>query len=176
LRFLLRLFVLSLFSVTAFAGLTEIVDQHNNLQLGKATTISAPYEVAVAHARFQLQEGVVTPVMAGATKAGVFLSGSGTYSYETTDQDEFSAVRYNAKHSDVAAKVTPDRISFSGTFKSLLLIANGVPDPVGSPGAAPADVFEALQEQFGRRWTNSPPAHLLALRALNTPSARMTIA
>src|SRR5687768_15597514 len=80
----------------AAVTLTDVLARYGNPQLGESQD-GAGYEVSAGNARFQLQQGSVTPVLAGSDTIGMFLAGTGTFRYETANKDEFTAVRYNAK-------------------------------------------------------------------------------
>src|SRR5688572_26602938 len=127
------LFVLCL-SLSAFAAPTvaELMKKHTDLTVGAAKSVTA-FTVSVGHMNIVLDSGTVTPVMAGDEQVGLFLNGSGTFTYETVNKDELTLVRYNAKHSDVAAQIAGDKATVTEKFKSVLLRGNGLPVAAGDP-------------------------------------------
>lgn len=174
-RQLPRLFLVLCLSLPAFAAPTvaELVEKHRNLTLGEGTTVAAPFTVSVGHMTVVLNSGTVAPVMAGDQQVGLFLNGSGTFTYESVNKDELTALRYNAKHADLAVPPGADKATIKEGFKSVLLRGNGLPAVTGNAAAAPAAPFTELRELFAREHFSEPAEHLFVLQALNAPSARV---
>jgi len=167
------LFVLCL-AVPAFAAPTalELVEKYRNLTVGEGKTVSA-FKVNVGHMNIVLDQGTVAPVMAGDQQVGLFLAGGGTFTYETVNKDELTALRYNAKHADLAVPPSTDKLTIREQFKSVLLRGNGLPEVTGAAASAPSGPFNESRELFAREFWAEPSEHLFVLQALNAPAARV---
>jgi len=161
-----------LFAADTVAG---FVERHESLQLGDTKSVTN-FTVSVGHATFTLPSGTVSTVLAGSTPAGLFLHGAGTFHYESANKDEFSAIRYNAKDADIPVTVTADKATFDQGFTSVVLRGNGLPAVNGTAAAADAAALAELRQLFDRQQFVTPPAHTLAMQALNAPDARIVYA
>lgn len=173
-RHAFRLLLVLCLSIPAFAAPTvaELMKKHTDLSVGAAKSVTG-FKVEVGHMNIVLDSGTVTPVMAGDEQVGLFLNGSGTFTYETVDKDELTLLRYNAKHADVAAQIAGDKATVTEKFKSVLLRGNGLPVAAGDPVAAPQAQFTELRELFAQQAFTEPPEHLFVLQALNAPASRV---
>ncbi|HEV7243076.1 MAG TPA: M1 family aminopeptidase [Thermoanaerobaculia bacterium] len=170
-RFFRLLLVLCL-SVPAFAApaVADLVQKYSKLTLGEAKAASTAFPVTVGHMKFVLDSGTVTPVMAGDQQVGLFLNGSGTFTYESANKDELPTLKYNAKHADVSLQGS----SITEKFKSVLLRGNGLPAPAGDAAAAPAAPFKEAREMVERsRFGFDRAEYVFVLQALNAPASRL---
>lgn len=169
-----RLLVVLCLAVPALAapGAADLVQQHKNLTLGEGKTVSA-FTVSVGHMNVVLDSGTAAPVLAGGQQVGLFLSGSGTFTYQTANKDELTALQYNAKHADLAVKPAAGSATITEKFKSVLLRGNGLPELAGAAAAAPGAPFNELRELFGRQTFADPDEYLFVLHALNAPASRV---
>jgi hypothetical protein len=175
---LFRAALLCLLSLPLFAatGLVDTVKQYRDLSLGTAKSVT-DYRFTVGHATFSLPSGTVTPVLAGERQVGVYLSGSGTFTYESANKDEFVTMRSNAKDGDVKLQAGADKVAYTDAFKGVLLLGNGLPAATGADAAAPAAQFAEDQALFERDdFLTVPVGHLFAYQALEDPAARVVYA
>jgi hypothetical protein len=86
--------------------LSDLVASYEKLRLGDAHT-ATNVAITSGHATYTLPSGTVSPVFAGDKQVGLFLAGNGTFHYETTNKDEFPALRYNGKHGGVSFAAAP---------------------------------------------------------------------
>ena len=172
-RFAVRFLLAVCLSVPAFAAatVTDLLQKHKALTLGEAKAATG-FKVSVGHLTVTLDNGTVTPVMAGDQQVGLFLNGGGSFTYETVNKDELTVVRYNAKHADVAVQVTADKATVAGKFKNVLLRGNGLPAATGDAATAPAAQFKENVDLFERQVGADPAEYLFVLQALNAPSSR----
>ena len=173
-RFAVRFLLAVCLSVPAFAAatVTDLIQKNKGLTLGEAKSVNG-FKVSVGHLTITLASGTVAKVMAGDQQAGLFLSGSGTFTYETVNKDELTAVRYNAKHADVAVQVAADKATVTEPFKSVLLRGNGLPEVTGEAVPAPAPHFREHRDLFERQVGADPADYVFVLQALNAPSSRL---
>jgi hypothetical protein len=173
-RQLCRLLLVVCLSVSAFGAPTvaELMQKYTNLTLGEAKGGSA-YKVSVGHMNLVLDSGTVTKVMAGDQQVGLFLNGSGTFTYETVSKDELTALKYNAKNADLAVQPTADKATITEKFAGVLLRGSGFPEVAGAAGAAPQAPFKELRELFARQQFADPAEHVFVLQALNAPTSRV---
>jgi len=173
-RHAFRLLLVLCLSVSAFAAPTvaELMKKHTDLTVGASKSVTA-FKVEVGHMNVVLDSGTVTPVMAGDEQVGLFLNGSGTFTYETVDKDELTVLRYNAKHADVSAQIAGDKATITEKFTNVLLRGNGLPVAAGDPVVAPQAQFTELRELFARQQLAEPSEHLFVLQALNAPASRL---
>ncbi|HEX6094817.1 MAG TPA: M1 family aminopeptidase [Thermoanaerobaculia bacterium] len=158
--------------VVAAPGAAELVQQQKSLTLGEGKTVSA-FTVSVGHMNVVLDSGTVAPVLAGGQQVGLFLSGSGTFTYQTVNKDELTALRYNAKHADLAVQPTATEATIKEKFKSVLLRGNGLPEVTGAAAPAPGTAFNDHRELFARQTFADPDEYLFVLHALNAPASRV---
>jgi hypothetical protein len=168
--------VVCLSAVPLFAaGLTETVKSYEELTVAPGRSV-ANYTVTIGHATFSLASGRVVPVMAGGLQAGIYLSGSGTFQYDSTNKDEFVVMRANAKDGDVKLTSSNDKVTFSDRFTSVLLLGTGFPEPAGAEVAAASD-FAAHRELFARAYyLRTPIGHDFAHQQLDAPNAKLVYA
>lgn len=161
-------------AVPAFAAatVTDLVQKNKALTLGEAKTATG-FKVSVGHLNVTLSSGTVSKVMAGDQPVGLFLSGSGTFTYETVNKDELTAVRYNAKHADVPVQGAGEKATITEPFKSVLLRGNGLPEVTGEAATAPAAPFKEHRDLFERQMGVDPAEYVFVLQALNAPSSRL---
>lgn len=169
-----RLLLVLCLSLPAFAAPTvsELMKKYTELTAGEGKSVSA-FQVSVGHLSVVLDSGTVAPVMAGDQQVGLFLSGSGTFIYESVNRDELTALRYNAKNVDVAVQGDGDKATITQKFKSVLLRGNGLPEAAGAAAASPQTQFAELRELFARQRFTEPAEHLFVLQALNAPASRV---
>jgi hypothetical protein len=154
------------FAADTVAGLVE---KYAALTLGEAKAVTS-FPVSVGHMKLVLDSGTVTPVMAGDQQVGLFLNGSGTFTYESANKDELPTLKYNAKHANVPLSGS----SIREQFKSVLLRGNGLPAPTGAAATAPAAPFAEVREQVEKsKFGFDRAEHVFVLQALNAPSARV---
>ncbi len=172
-RYLSRLLLVLCLAVPTFAAPTaaELVQKYRALTVGEGKTVSG-FKVEVGHMTLVLSSGTVSPVMAGEQQVGLFLNGSGTFTYETVNKDELTVLRYNAKHADLGVQPTADKATISESFKSVLLRGNGLPEVTGDAAAVPGAPFRELREVFERQALADPAEYLFVLQALNAPASR----
>ena len=170
-----RLLLVLCLSVPAIAapGAAELVAKYRNLTVGEAKTIGSPLTVTAGHMTVVLSRGTVAPVMAGEEQVGLFLDGAGTFTYETVNKDELTALRYNAKHADLTVQPTTEKATITETFKSVLLRGNGLPEVTGEAAAAPEAAFKENRELFARQTLADPSEYLFVLQTLNDPASRV---
>ena len=173
-RTLVRLLLVLCLVTPLFAAPTveQLMNQHTSLKLGEAKTVTG-FTVTVGHATFTLPSGTVSVVLAGDTPAGLFLHGQGTFTYETSNKDELTSFKYNAKNADLPVTIAGDKGSVKETFKSVLLRGNGLPEVTGAATAAPGAALDELRQILERETFAEPGEHALVLQALNAPSARV---
>ena len=173
-RFAARLLLAVCLSVPAFAAPTaeELVQRYKKLTLGEAKSVSG-FKVSVGHLNVMLDSGTVAPVMAGEEQVGLFLNGAGSFTYESVNKDELTALRYNAKHADLGVPPATDKATITEKFKSVLLRGNGLPEVSGAAAAAPAAPFAELREMFERQQIAYPAEYVFVLQALNAPASRV---
>ena len=170
----IRLLLVLCLAVPAFAApsAADLVAKYRNLSVGEGKTVSK-FQVSVGHMNVVLDQGTVAPVMAGDQQVGLFLHGPGTFTYETVNKDELTALRYNAKHADLAVQPTAEKATITEKFKSVLLRGNGLPEAGGDTAAAPAPAFTENRELFARQTLADPAEYLFVLQALNAPASRV---
>lgn len=171
LRRILLLVTLPLLASFAHAEtVTELVAAYRNLRLG--STRPAPMTFTAGHGTYTLASGTASAVLAGERQVGLFLSGAGTFGYETTNKDELTAVRYNARHNDIQGVVIDaEKAVIKDSFQSVLLLGNGLPEIAGE-GASSQSEFDKHQALFARSALSiSPAAHILAYQKLDNPQA-----
>jgi hypothetical protein len=166
--------LLSLFSVSALAAsnVADLVSRYRSATLGEAKQVSN-LEYAVGHAKLTVVSGIAAPVMAGEEQVGVFIQGTGSFRYETTNADEFAAVRYNAKNARVKLQSSADKLTVEEPVRSVLLLGSALPAIEGSPATAPTSEFGRNRGLFERQFDRAPFEHLLAFHALDTPAAKV---
>lgn len=170
-RLMSRLLLVLCLSLPAFGAPTvaELMAKYTGLTTGEAKSVSA-FSVSVGHMKFVLESGTVTPVMAGDQQVGLFLNGSGTFTYESGNKDELLTLKYNAKHADVPLQGS----SISERFKSVLLRGNGLPAVAGDAATAPAAQFTEVRELIERQKFGVDRAeYIFVLQALNAPNSRL---
>ena len=174
-RHVSRLLIVLCLAVPTLAAppAADLVAKYRNLTVAEGKAISSPFTVTVGHMSVVLDGGTVAPVMAGDQQVGLFLHGPGTFTYETVNKDELTALRYNAKHSDLAVQPTADKATITEKFKSVLLRGSGFPEVAGAAAAAPAAQFTENRELFARQQLAEPSEHLFVLQALNAPASRV---
>ncbi|HVE70778.1 MAG TPA: M1 family aminopeptidase [Thermoanaerobaculia bacterium] len=169
----LRITVVVCLAYSAFGATSvkDLVSRHGSLKTAPGQQVSN-FTVTVGHATFTLANGTVVPVLAGDAPAGLFLSGTGTFTYTTVNKDELAAVRYNTKNSGVTAQAGADKVSIAEPFKSVLVLGNGLPSitPSGADAAAAWTENRAL---FARNTFGTPASHLFAYAAIDAPAARV---
>ena len=170
---LLLAILLAVVCLPAFAAqtLSDVVQRYRTLKLGEAKSVSN-VDFTIGHARFAVPSGVAAPVMAGDEQVGVYFKAAGTFTYETTNKDEFAVVRYNAKTNGVQIQASPEKLTFQEPFKELFLWGNPLPALNGSPATIAASEFEQHRESFQRQVTGHPAEHLFVMRTLDAPNAR----
>lgn len=158
-------FVIALAFFLAFpasASITDFVKRYDDLRLGQSFAAN-DFRFTVGHATFVLPSGTVSVVLSGEEKAGLFLAGTGTVSYQSAAKDEFTAVRYNARNGDVKLQESADAIAITDSFNSLLILGSQLPSVSGAAAAPPTDSFADHRQLFGRRRFTPPLSHSLAL-------------
>ena len=160
-------------SLVHAATLTDLLSEYRGLTI--ATSRSGPVSITVGHATYKLDSGTAAVVMAGDRPVGLFLSGAGTFTYETTNKDELTVFRYNAKHNNVqTAEVAGEKGTVRDSFQTVLLLGNGLPELTGSDTPPPAESFQKHRALFARTELTVPPAaHLMAYHDLDDPQARL---
>lgn len=148
-----------------------LVEKYRALRLGDAKQVSN-IDYSIGHARFNVASGVAAPVLAGDEQVGVYISGAGTFTYETADKDEFAVVRYNARNGGVQLQAAADKLTITEPFTDVFLWGSPLPALDGAAAAAPAKAFEEHRETFGRQF-GSAPEHPFVIRALDAPSAKV---
>ncbi|MGZ8781728.1 MAG: hypothetical protein ACXW31_17560, partial [Thermoanaerobaculia bacterium] len=173
-RHVTRLLLVICLALPTFAAPTvaELMKKYTELTVGEGKSASA-LKVSVGHLSVVLDSGTIAPVMAGDQQVGLFLSGSGTFTYESANKDELTALRYNAKNVDVAVQGDADKATITQKFKSVLLRGNGLPEVTGEAAAPPQAQFAELRELFARQRFTEPAEHLFVLQALNAPTSRV---
>lgn len=159
----------------AAPGLIDTVRAYQNLSAGAGRAVTN-FTFSVGHATFSLPSGTVAPVMAGEQQVGVYLSGAGTFTYESLNKDEFVVMRSNAKDGDVKLTSTADKVTYSDSFRSVLLLGKGLPEATGAEGTA-ASEFAAHRELFAKAdYFAVPVGHEFAYQALDDPNAKLVFA
>ncbi|MEK6372060.1 MAG: M1 family aminopeptidase [Acidobacteriota bacterium] len=151
-----------LFAFTASASVTDFVKRYDNLRLGESFS-ATDFRFTIGHATFTLPSGTVSVVTAGDEKVGLFLAGTGTYTYQSATKDEFTAIRYNAKNADVKLQESADAIGITDTFNSVLILGTQLPSLSGAAAGAPWDSFSEHRQLFVRQRFTPPLSHSLAL-------------
>ncbi|HET8772261.1 MAG TPA: M1 family aminopeptidase [Thermoanaerobaculia bacterium] len=172
-RHVTHLLLVLCLAVPTFAAPTAagLVQQYRTLTVGEGKAVSG-FKVDVGHMTLVLGSGTVAPVMAGEQQVGLFLHGSGTFTYETVNKDELPVLRHNAKNVDLGVQPTAAKATITETFKSVLLRGNGLPEVTGDAAAAPGAPFQELRELFERQALADPAEYLFVLQALNAPASR----
>ena len=155
---------------------SDLVSAYGKMRLGDAKTVSS-LAFTVGHGTYTLPSGKAMVVLAGDKPVGLFLSGNGTFRYETTNKDEFAALRYNAKNGGVKIDAGADKAVIQDTFSSVLLLGNGLPEVTGAATTGDQGAFDENQKLFERsRLFLAPPDQLLAYQAVDNPTARVVYA
>jgi peptidase M1-like protein len=176
LRILRPLAVLALSACLAVAAhaesVSDLVAAYETLHVGEAKTVS-DFNVTVGHGVYKLPAGTVSPVLAGDRQVGLFLARAGTFTYETTNKDELSGLRYNAHNGGVKYDDGADKAVVSDAFGDVLLLGNGLPEAGGAAAPSQQAAFDAHQELFARNIFDSPASILFAYQATDNPQARL---
>ena len=99
----------------------ELVASYRDPKLGESRSASN-VSITVGHATYTMPAGTVSTVLAGDKTVGLYLAGAGTFRYETTNKDELSVIRYNAKNNDITVNVGADKATIEDSFMSVLLL------------------------------------------------------
>lgn len=153
----------------SIAGLAASYDK---LQVGDAKSV-ANFNVTVGHGTYQLPAGNVSPVMADGKQVGLYLVGAGTFTYETTNKDELTGLRYNAKNSGLKYDDGAEKAVVRNPFIDVLLLGNGLPEVTGDATPSQKAAFDAHQEMFAHNIFESPASSLFAYQAIDNPQARL---
>lgn len=101
----------------------------------------------------RVADGRVAPVRAGTEVVGLFVAGSGTFEYVSTDAVEHPVVKYNAKkNSGLDVAQAAGGLVLTEGFTSALWIASGTPLPElpeGSEAGSLAEAFGKHRDRFG---------------------------
>jgi hypothetical protein len=152
----------SLSAIVVSASVVDFVKRYDALRLGESHA-ATNFRYTIGHATFTLPSGTVSVVTAGDEKVGLFLTGNGTYTYQSASKDEFTALRYNAKNADVKIEETADAISITDTFNSVLILGGQLPSLSGAAADQPWGPFSEHRELFARQKYTPPVSHSLAL-------------
>ena len=153
-------------------SISSMVERYDHLTVGPARQV-APMTLSAGHFECRLGAGRAAPVLAGDEVVGVYYEGSGTMAYVSADPLEASTVVFNAKKvSSLRVEKTDQGVKLTDGVSHVLWIAAGRPvPPLEGAAAAPlTDAFARQREKFGRL-SATPPAHELAVRAIDSPDA-----
>lgn len=159
----------------AAPNIAELVKSLDAPTLGDARSV-ANFRATIGHATIEVGTGTAATVLADGKPIGLFLTGSGTFTYETPNKDEFPALRYNARNTGTNLTATPEKITIQESFKSAFLWGNQLPGITGSAVAPAPAAFTEHLELFERQQFAAPKTHLFALHALNAPEAHLVCA
>jgi hypothetical protein len=151
---------------------SDLVASFEKLRIGEAKSVS-DFNVSVGHGTYRLSSGTVSPVLAGDKQVGLFLAGAGTFTYETTNKDELSGLRYNAKNSGLKYDDGAEKAVVQDAFVDVLLWGNGLPAVTGEAAPSQEEAFDIHQALFARNIFEGPAALLFAYQALDNPQARL---
>jgi hypothetical protein len=151
-----------LLASTASASIADFVKRYDELRLGESHA-ATDFRFTIGHASFSLRSGTVSVVTAGDEKVGLFLSGAGTYTYQSETRDEFTAIRYNAKNAGVQVQESAADIAMTDSFNSALILGGQLPAVSGAAAGAPGDSFSEHRQLFARQRFTPPLSHSLAL-------------
>ncbi len=175
LRALLAVACLASTPLFAATGLVETVKAYDDLTVAPGRGVTN-YTVTIGHATFSIASGMVLPVMAGSRQTGIYLSGSGTFTYDSVNKDEFVVMRANANDGDVKLTSSKDKVTYTDRFTSVLLLGNGFPEASGPEGTAASD-FKAHREIFDRAYYfGAPVGHDFAYQQIDAPDAKLVYA
>jgi hypothetical protein len=156
----------------ADGGIASLVERFEHLAVGPAKQVS-PMTLSSGHFDCRLAAGRAAPVLAGDDVVGLYYEGAGTMAYLSADPLEASTVVFNArKASSLHVEKSEQGVKLTDGFSRILWIAQGRPVPPleGSAAAPLTDAFARQRDKF-RRVSAAPPAHELAVRALDSPAA-----
>lgn len=159
----------------AAADVGQLAKLYEHPTLGAAKTISNA-SVKIGSLSLTLSSGTIAPVQAGDETIGAFFSGTGTYSYKSTDPVERSLVQFEAKKVDRAAVVTNDGVlTITGPLDRVFIRAGGIALPTGTTDApALTAAFQKHRDDFGNvLW--QPPSHLLLRQRFDAPSSQVAV-
>jgi len=171
-----RFLLIVSFFLASFAhaqSVSDLVASYDAMRLGETRTASN-VSITVGHATYTMPSGTASIVLAGDKPIGLFLSGAGTFRYETTNKDELSGIRYNTKNNDINVSISADKAVVEDSFTSVFLWGNGLPEITGAAAASATAAFAGHRELFERsKLFTSSPSHAFAYHALDNPQARM---
>jgi hypothetical protein len=172
---LLAVACLSATPLFAAPGLVETVKAYENLTAGPGHAVTN-YSYTVGHATFSLPSGTVASVVAGEQQVGVYLIGPGKFTYDSANKDEFPVMRTNAKDGDVKLTTATDKVTYTDTFRSVLLLGSGFPAASGADASA-AEQFTNHRALFARAYYfGAPVGHDFAYQAIDAPNAKLVYA
>lgn len=167
--FLLLLFVLP---ATAFAeDLAGLIETYENPALGPSSKVEN-LSIGIANMTVELT-GSAAPVKVGKDVVGLFFSGSGKYTYQTSDPMEAGITMFEAKKaSKIKAEKRDNMVVLTDTFSRMFLRVGGValPPLPAEAGGRLDELFKAHRESFGRARV-LPASHLLVRQRLDRPTS-----
>jgi hypothetical protein len=158
-------------SIACAEELAALIETYENPVLGPSSKIEN-LSIGIANITVELT-GSAAPVKVGKDVVGLFFSGSGKYTYQTSDAMEAGIAMFEAKKaSKIKAEKRGNAVVMSESFSRMFLRTGGValPELPQTPGAPLDELFRAHRESFGRARV-TPASHLLVRQRLDRPSS-----
>jgi len=164
--------LLIVLSSAAFAeDLAGLIETYENPALGPSSKVEN-LSIGIANMTVELT-GSAAPVKVGKDVVGLFFSGSGKYTYQTSDPMEAGITMFEAKKaSKIKAEKRDNTVMLTDTFSKMFLRVGGVAlPPLPAEAGAPLDeLFKMHRESFGRARV-LPASHLLVRQRLDRPTS-----
>src|SRR5678815_5243744 len=137
------------------------VARYNQLRVGPGSIAMPGLHFVQGHLTLVLKSGNATPVLAGQETIGVFLAGTGTLEYSSTDGSELAVMVHNVnKATGLRAEARSGAVTVREEFSTALLWMTGRPavELSGPSGPSLEAEFAGHRERFLRD-ASAPASH-----------------
>jgi peptidase M1-like protein len=165
-------------TAAAEPNLAETVERFEGLRVEGTSAPVSNLTLTIGHLKLLCRSGNASPVRAGEEVVGLFFQGTGSLEYRSEDPVEFPTAAFNVREvSSLTVEKTAKDLLLRGAFTRALFLGAGwaVPEVSGRDGPSLESAFRAQREKF-RGAQISPPSHLFAQQAIDSPSSEVAVA